>query len=86
MDEALLREIEPLVVEAMYTLELDRDEATKRTIRVLESRELIDSVTDKEIGKIMLIDTIMEMQSDEMITYASLIKKLKKRLENQRKP
>lgn len=86
MDDALLREIEPLVVEAMYTLELDRDEATKRTIRVLESRELIDSVTDKEIGKIMLIDTIMEMPSDEMITYASLIKKLKKRLENQRKP
>ena len=86
MDKKLLREIESLVLQAMYTLKLDRDEATKRTIRVIESRELIDSVTDKEIGKIMLIDTIMEMPSDEMITYASLTKKLKKRLENQRNP
>jgi len=86
MDNALLREIEPLVAQSMYTLELDRDEATKRVIRVIESKKIIDSVANTEFMKAVLIDTIMEMPSDEIIAYASLTNKLKERLSNKRKP
>jgi len=86
MTHELLREIEPLVVQAMYKLELDRDEATKRVIRVIESKKIIESVADTEFMKAVLIDTIMEMPSDEIITYASLTSKLKERLKNKKKP
>ena len=86
MKYELLREIEPLVVQAMYKLELDRDEATKRVIRVIESKKIIESVADTDFMKTVLIDTIMEMPSDEIITYESLTQKFKERLNNKKKP